>query len=30
VALAFLLGYAFHCLVATLLAQRLLAREPES
>ena len=30
VALAFLLGYAFHCLVATLLAQRLLAREPGS
>jgi O-antigen/teichoic acid export membrane protein len=30
VALAFLLGYAAHCIVATLIAQRLLAREPGS
>jgi O-antigen/teichoic acid export membrane protein len=29
VALAFLLGYAAHCIVATLIAQRLLARETE-
>ncbi len=30
VAWAFLLGYAAHCIVATLIAQRLLAREPGS
>jgi hypothetical protein len=29
VAFAFLLGYAAHCIVATLIAQRLLARETE-
>jgi len=30
VAIAFLLGYTLHCVVATLVAQRLLAREPGS